>query len=48
MSNVLYMKKNVSEKPTFSNAMTKNAYICSIFDHLSEKERIKYMGNFIC
>jgi hypothetical protein len=43
LSNVLYYEKNVSEKATFSNAMTKNAYIHSIFNHLSEKERIKYI-----
>jgi len=37
------IKKNISEKAIFSNAITKNVYIHSIFKQFSEKERIKYI-----
>jgi len=43
--NILYYEKKVpeDEKPTFVNSLTKNSYIRSLFNQLSEKKRHKFI-----
>jgi hypothetical protein len=49
MPSNLYYENDVSndEKPTFTRAMTKNAYIRSLYNQLNDNERLKYINRSI-
>ncbi|CAF1054555.1 unnamed protein product [Rotaria sp. Silwood1] len=49
MPNTIYYETNVldKDKPTFTKAMTKNAYMRSIFNQLDENEKLKYISKSI-
>ncbi|CAF2582547.1 unnamed protein product [Rotaria sp. Silwood2] len=49
MPSTLYYETNISDKdkPTFTKAMTKNAYMRSLFNQLDENEKLKYISKSI-